>query len=178
MMAIIVPYGVDHEMTPVDRPSNPALRIEDGNKVALFLGRVHPKKNVEFLIEAWAAAKRDSCWKLVIAGPAERWYERSLRARVEAVRRSRFGGFHRRGGRGGQGLFAPARPNWFLLPSLQENFGIAPLEAMHNGCPVANSTEVYIGDYFTSWRLSCRCRRRPGLHSWKGQCWTSRCESE
>ena len=35
-----------------------------------------------------------------------------------------------------------------LLPSLQENFGIAVLEAVQAGCAVAISDQVYLADYF------------------------------
>jgi glycosyltransferase involved in cell wall biosynthesis len=36
---------------------------------------------------------------------------------------------------------------WFLLPSAQENFGIAVLEAIQEKCPVVISDEVYLADH-------------------------------
>jgi glycosyltransferase involved in cell wall biosynthesis len=42
----------------------------DRRKIALFLGRIHPKKGLPMLIEAWARVRPDG-WHLQIAGPDE-----------------------------------------------------------------------------------------------------------
>ena len=54
---------------PVARPPELDPRIRAGQYV-LFLGRLHPRKGVDILLEAWAAslAKTDSDMMLVIAG--------------------------------------------------------------------------------------------------------------
>ena len=54
----------------------------------LFLGRLHPKKGVHLLLEAWAdlMKERPACaadWRLVIAGWNEGDYERRLRRMVQ-----------------------------------------------------------------------------------------------
>jgi len=40
------------------------------------------------------------------------------------------------------------RSDWFLLPSKQENFGIAVLEAVEQDCAIAISDRVYIAESF------------------------------
>ena len=68
---VVVPYGVGSPGVKTIQPANPELNIPATRKVALFLGRVHPKKNVDFLIEAWAKSRPDPSWLLIVAGPAE-----------------------------------------------------------------------------------------------------------
>ena len=56
----------------------------DGRKVLLYLGRLHPKKNLGPLLHAWAALQKDSVaardWTLAIAGWDQGGYEAELRA--------------------------------------------------------------------------------------------------
>ena len=144
---VVVPYGVDCATMRATQPANPGLNIPAGRKVALFLGRVHPKKNVDFLIEAWAKSSPDPNWLLLVAGPAEPAYQRRLERLAKHYRveqQVRFVG----------PVAGPDKSNllgraaWFLLPSKQENFGISVLEAINAGCPVAISDQVYLSDDF------------------------------
>jgi glycosyltransferase involved in cell wall biosynthesis len=141
------PYGMDATFAPTAAPSNPALFQPAGLNIALFLGRLHPKKNVAMLIESWRLARMPDSWRLVIAGSGDAAYERELRSLV---------GRH---GLNGQVQFADfvhgddktyllQRAAWFLLPSRQENFGVAVLEAVQNGCAVAISDGVYLAESF------------------------------
>jgi glycosyltransferase involved in cell wall biosynthesis len=146
---IVVPYGIDLDTPKPPAPANPALIQPSSARVALFLGRVHPKKNVDFLIEAWAKARPDPTWRLVIAGPAASAYEAIL---VNLVRRHGLESQIKLIGSvsGLDKAYLLSRADWFVLPSSQENFGIAVLEAVAAGCPVAISDQVYVGDYFHS----------------------------
>ncbi len=144
---VVVPYGVECAAVQAAQPANPELIIPADLKVALFLGRVHPKKNVDFLIEAWAQASPGPQWLLIVAGPAEPAYQRSLdrltrRRRVQD--QVRFVGSVS----GLDKSYLLGRAAWFLLPSQQENFGISVLEAINAGCPVAVSDQVYLADDF------------------------------
>jgi glycosyltransferase involved in cell wall biosynthesis len=117
----------------------PALR---GRRVLLFLGRVHPKKQPEVAIGALSLVRRVvPNTVLAIAGPAERRYLDALAAMAEA--QGLAGAVHFLGmlrGREVQEAYAGASA--FLLPSLQENFGLAAAEAMAAGCPVVVSPQV------------------------------------
>ncbi len=113
----------------------------------LFLGRIHPKKGVDLLIQAYEAVLKTESLKttvfpdLVIAGPG--WdsnYGRELKAslpqpaRVHALDMlegdAKWGALH--------GCQA------FILPSHQENFGIAVVEALACNKPVLISDKVNI----------------------------------
>ena len=145
---IVVPYGVDCVGGGRSaEPANPDLKISATRKVALFLGRVHPKKNVDLLIEAWAGAKPDPSWLLIVAGHGEAAYRRKLEQIVTRYRlqdQVRFVGAVA----GADKAYLFGRASWFLLPSSQENFGISVLEAINARCPVVVSDQVYLSDDF------------------------------
>ena len=148
--SLLAPNGALPHVTQVEAPSNREIVCPKDRKVALFLGRVHPKKNVEFLIRSWAKAAPPSQWNLIIAGPGEAAYIASLRSLVQKLQLS--GNVHFVGYVHGEDKsYLLQRADWFLLPSLQENFGIAVLEAINSGCPVIISDQVYVGDYFAGY---------------------------
>lgn len=119
----------------------PRLR---GQRILLFLSRIHPKKGVDLLIEAFAAvADRDPRLHLVIAGPDQLGWQCQLQQRASAL------GIAERitwpGMLSGQlkwGAFRSAE--LFCLPSHQENFGISVAEALGCGLPVAIGEPVNI----------------------------------
>lgn len=101
---------------------------------AVFLGRLHPKKQVDVLLRAWARL-RPQGWRLLIAGGGEREYERQLRQIAEQSGLE--DSVHFLGiveGEAKSALLAGSQ--LFLQPSLQENFGIAVAEALAHGLPV------------------------------------------
>ena len=104
---------------------------------ALFLSRVHPKKGLPLLLDAWADV-RPAGWELVIAGPDESGHRAELEAQVarlglDAVR---FVGS------------VPDDQKWalyrsahlFVLPTYSENFGVVVAEALASGVPVLTTT--------------------------------------
>jgi glycosyltransferase involved in cell wall biosynthesis len=119
----------------------PALR---GQRILLFLSRIHPKKGVDLLVEAFAAvANQDPRLRLVIAGPDQLGWQEQLQQRSAAL------GISDRiiwpGMLSGDlkwGAFRSAE--LFCLPSHQENFGIVVAEALACGLPVAIAEPVNI----------------------------------
>ncbi len=119
----------------------PALRQK---RLLLFMGRIHPKKGCDLLLEAFAATLgHDPEWSLVFAGPDQQGWQRTLAARAAAIgikERVVWTGMLR----GTLKWSAIAAAEVFALPSHQENFGIAVVEALASGRPVLLSHEVNI----------------------------------
>lgn len=144
---VLTPYGLEPAPPLATEPLRPDLAQPPGRRIALFLGRVHPKKNVHFLVRAWAAARVPEPWFLLVAGPGEPEYLSSLQelaARLGVAERVLFPGFVA----GQDKAYLLQRAGWFLLPSQQENFGVAVFEALSHHCPVAISDRVYIAEAF------------------------------
>ena len=103
-----------------------------------FLGRLHPKKGIEHLLEAVA---RLPGTELEIAGAGDPEYETSLRARAERLGvagRTRFWGHIDPR----QRLALFERVDLLAFPSTDENFGVAVAEAMSAGRAVVVSPGV------------------------------------
>ena len=126
---ILLPNGID--VPPLD--SHDAL--PSGKRRLLFLGRIHPIKGIELLLEAWQALQvRHADWELVIAGKGDPDYVRGLQEMASGLRLSRV---HFQGAIYGDekhNLFRSAE--LFVLPTHTENFGMAVAEALARGIPV------------------------------------------
>jgi len=116
-----------------------------GRPFLLFLGRIHEKKGCDLLLDAYAALVRDKKneWNLVMAGPVEPAYGRVLREQAHQMGiadRVTWTGMLAGDAKWGALYAADA----FVLPSHQENFGIAVAEALACGTPVLVSNKVNI----------------------------------
>jgi glycosyltransferase involved in cell wall biosynthesis len=181
---IVVPYGVGP--LPGREGAQPSVCVKqsDQQKVALFLGRIHPQKRPDLLIKAWKLAGVGPEWRLVIAGPAEPAYL----AHLEGLAR-RYGvvsGIQFTGPVAGEDKrYLLQRAAWFLLASEHENFGVAVLEAVGSGCAIAISDQVYLADEFPAgseilpvqteaW--ACFMRERMTDDTWRNE--TAQCVRE
>jgi glycosyltransferase involved in cell wall biosynthesis len=109
----------------------------------LFLGRLHPKKGCDILLDAFARIGSNDPASLIMAGPDQISWESDLRrqvARLNLTNRIVFTGMLQ--GAMKQGALASA--DAFVLPSHQENFGISVVEALAAGVPVLISNRVNI----------------------------------
>ena len=109
----------------------------------LFLGRLHPKKGCDILLEAFARFRSNDSISLILAGPDQVGWESDLRrqvTRLNLTNRVVFTGMLE--GSMKQGAFASAEA--FVLPSHQENFGISVVEALAVSVPVLISHRVNI----------------------------------
>lgn len=143
----VVNYGVPEPLgDPVEQRAAFLARFPylKGKRFLLFLGRVHPKKGCDLLIEAFAAVRQlDPQLQLVIAGPDQLGIQPGL-ARL-AERLGIAGNLTWTGMiRGDVKLGALRAAEAFVLPSHQENFGIAVAEALACGTPVLLSNKVNI----------------------------------
>lgn len=110
----------------------------------LSLSRIHPKKGHDILIEAFSAVSaEDPGLSLVIAGPDELGWQRSLE-QLAAQRGISDRVFWVGMLQGNTKWGALRSAEAFILPSHQENFGIAVAEALACGIPVLISNKVNI----------------------------------
>ena len=112
-------------------------------RIFLFLGRLHPKKGCDMLLEAFAQMRSNDSISLILAGPDQVGWESDLRrqvTRLNLTNRVVFTGMLE--GSMKQGAFANAEA--FVLPSHQENFGISVVEALAASVPVLVSNRVNI----------------------------------
>ena len=122
-------------------------------KSLLFLGRLHPKKGCDLAIEAFAAAAgRDNGISLVMAGPDQVGWERELKDRTKQLgvdSRVIFTGMLGSDLKGGALKAADA----FILPSHQENFGMAMIEALAASIRPTKSRQIMPATWRTMiWR--------------------------
>ncbi len=145
--SMIIPLGVDlppgMDLRPLVEPSGPTR--------FLFLSRIHPKKQLEFLLDALALLQRrhpEAAWELRIAGDGEPGYLAALRQRGDQLgigHRCRWLGFL-----SGQAKWQElAQADWFVLPSASENFCVAAIEALAAGTPSILSAEVAVAESIT-----------------------------
>lgn len=103
-----------------------------------FLGRLHPRKNVEALIEAWITLdNKVNDAQLVIMGKGAPQYEQLLKARVQqhGLNNVEFVGFVS----GREKFERLASLTALCVPSDFENFGMIVTEALSVGTPVIAS---------------------------------------
>jgi glycosyltransferase involved in cell wall biosynthesis len=122
----VIANGVDLPQPKPEPMSDPPTVIS--------LGRIHPKKGLVHLIEAWARIEaRHPQWRLRIVGPDEVGHAAELAGQARAL------GLSRVSIEGG--AFGPARlaalqaADIFVLPSLNENFALTVAEALAAGTP-------------------------------------------
>jgi glycosyltransferase involved in cell wall biosynthesis len=124
----------------------------DGSRTALFLSRIHPKKGLPLLIDAWGKV-RTAGWRLVIAGPDEGGHKAEIEALIQA--HGLEGVIHFSGEVDGPEKTALYRSaNLFVLPTHSENFGVVVAEALSYGLPVITTKGApwsHLIDYRCGW---------------------------
>lgn len=112
--------------------------------VFLFMGRIDYKKGLNLVLPALKQLRdAGSNARLIIAGSSMGGYGDRVRAWVDELDLASavtFAGFLS----GGDKLDAMAGCDCFVLPSMNENFGIAIVECLRAGLPVLTSDNVYI----------------------------------
>jgi glycosyltransferase involved in cell wall biosynthesis len=142
---VVVPYGTtgpDEEPAILRKAFAEAFPALANLPFLLFLGRIHPKKGCDLLIEAFARVAPKEL-HLVLAGPDETGWKAELEAmarRFSISERVHWTGMIRGQLKWGALFTAQA----FILPSHQENFGIAVADALACGLVPLISDQVNI----------------------------------
>lgn len=143
---VVVPLGIDS--AAYDRlPPRGSFRRRfpelGDSPMVLFLGRMTPKKGLDLLVDAFGQlAERFRDLRLVIAGPDD-GMGRTIRGWLDAkglLGRTTFTGMLI--GDAKREVLADA--DVWVLPSYEENFGFAVLEALASGLPVVTTDRVGI----------------------------------
>jgi len=154
----VIPNGVDLPQlteSSVAEPASPAFRtFAQGRKILLYLGRLHPKKNVANLIRAWKQllnshpSPRED-WALAVAGWDQAGYERELKRLNNDYGLAASVRFL--GPLFGQEKDAAYRAcDAFVLPSLSEGLPMAVLEAWAYAKPVLMTPECNVPEGFAA----------------------------
>lgn len=130
----VIPNGIDlPEATVPEQAARTFLQefgLEPHHRVVLFMGRLHPVKGADRLLDAFVRiAARHPDARLVLAGPDEHGIEASFRQQVGdagLLDRVSFPGLVS----GTRKAVLLQRADLFVLPSDAEGFSIAILEAM------------------------------------------------
>jgi glycosyltransferase involved in cell wall biosynthesis len=127
----VIPNGID---LPEPGPTN----ADPAGRMVLSLGRIHPKKGIDRLLHAWAIIERTFPeWRLRIVGPSEGGYSAglaSLAANLGLRRLTIEGPIY-----GHERLAAYREADLFVLPTLNENFGLSVAECLAAGTPVIST---------------------------------------
>jgi glycosyltransferase involved in cell wall biosynthesis len=127
----VIPNGIDVPELMLRTPSS--------FRTLLFLGRIHPVKGVDVLLNAWAAVMdRFADWRLLVVGTdmgyrKECGYLETLKAlatKLKAKRITFVGPLY-----GEAKLAAYREAGLFVLPSHSENFGVTIAESLAAGTP-------------------------------------------
>lgn len=130
---VVLPNGIDLPDIPVFEN-----REQKKTRTLLFLSRIHPKKGLDLLLQAWAQLQPNHPdWRLVIAGRGEAVHVEEVQAIAASlgVKRVEFPG----------PLYGDAKTSayftadLFVLPTHSENFGMVVAEALAHGCPAVVS---------------------------------------
>ncbi len=153
----VIPNAVEAPETIVDTSWRERFPSVETRRTVLFLGRLHMKKGVALLLEAWrllAAQFPDAL--LVLAGPGEPTYVQQLQEQVRTT------------GLGDSVLFtgmldqtskwaALSQAHVFVLPSFSEGLSVATLEALSVGTPVIVTEECHLPEVLSAgcgWQIA------------------------
>lgn len=146
-IAAYVP-GVRTEVFPIGLDVNRYQMARSGEgreRTLLYLSRISPIKGLDLLAEAWGrlcrgvgVEGRRRCrleWKLLIVGPDDRGYTEEIK-KVFAVKCPAESYEFRGPTYGEEKLKLLSSADAFILPTRNENWGIAVAEAMASGLPI------------------------------------------
>lgn len=145
-------FGIRQPICLVPNGIEPAA-AEDGDALAelvperfrhkrtcLYVGRLHPIKGLDLLLQAWAQLKSAAQgWQLIIAGRGDGAYSRRLELLIAELGIGESA--HLVGA-----VFGRQKSAWlrraelYMLPSRSEGLAMAPLEAMAEGVPALITT--------------------------------------
>lgn len=146
----VIPNGIETEGYPC------RTSMDGVKKQILFLSRIHVKKGIEILIDAFSHLHAEFPeWKVIIVGNGDAAYIASLKRKVSDMGMSDCIDIK-------EPIFGEAKvkvyqeSSIFCLPSYSENFGMVIAEAMSCGVPVITTTNCpwdFLNETGTGWSV-------------------------
>lgn len=149
----IIPNGTDTIDLSSSSPK-PDWAQNDTRKTLLFLGRIHEKKGLDLLIEAWGQLKAEQpaiaeTWRIIIAGWDDGGYQEGLQEMISAKGLSQditfIGSVF-----GDEKAATLAAADAFILPSYSEGLPMSVLEAWSYQLPVFMTEACNIPEGFSA----------------------------
>lgn len=139
-----IPHAVERSLLEYQLTKTNAAKffnwLDPRKKYALYLGRLHKKKGIEDLLEAWRAVwPSNTNWTLVIAGPPEDAYSKMVTtaaAELGDFESIIMAGFIA----GEQKMHLLNACDILVAPSHWENFGMVVAEGLASQLPVITTT--------------------------------------
>ena len=128
----------------VTLPILPIKKEKNNRFTLLFLSRIHPKKGIEFLIEAMSRMEEDIILK--IAGAGEEHYINKIKEKIKLLgvgSKVEWIGWQKRAEKFGELMKA----DLFVLLSYNENFANSVIESLYMGTPVLISDKVGLAPF-------------------------------
>ncbi len=123
--AAVIPNGVDVPPALPEKKPSAVRRL-------VFMSRLHPKKGLDMLLHSWGKLwRKHPEWRLEIAGPLEGTYPEELRRMIAELRLENAELIGEVTGQRKIDFLAGAE--LFVLPTYNENFGMAVAEALSCG---------------------------------------------
>ncbi|WP_099248018.1 glycosyltransferase [Pelagimonas phthalicica] len=158
----VIPNGITPLTSQPDHP-RPALLGEDERKTLLFLGRLHPKKGVNELLQAFALARQQDSgfakrWRLVVAGWDDGGFD--VQPQTLAADLSLGDAVIFPGPLLGEDKAAMlTHSDAFILPSYSEGLPMSVLEAWSYGLPVLMTEACNLPEGFehnAAWKITSK----------------------
>lgn len=157
----IIPNGVDTIVPQATTKAPWQQFVPEGENVLLYLGRLHPKKNLAALLHAWRSASgslQAQSWNLVIAGWDQLGHGEELRALSAQLNCKRVAFLSALYGEEKSAAFRDASA--VILPSLSEGLPMVVLEAWAARKPVLMTSECNLLEGFSAGaalKIGSRC---------------------
>jgi glycosyltransferase involved in cell wall biosynthesis len=149
----VIPNGIDLPILSETSTGDCVFPNQNGRKVLLYLGRLHPKKNLVPLLRAWADLQRDVSsardWMLAIAGWDQNGHENDLKelsSELQIQNSVQFLGPQFDGAKAA----CYAACDAFVLPSLSEGLPMVVLEAWAYAKPVLMTNACNLPEGFAA----------------------------
>jgi len=137
-----IPLAITDEVGPAYSEAREALGWPDGERVLLYLSRVHPKKGLHMLLEALVDLPSSATenTRLVVVGPGPDEYVERLQSYIRR-HQDRLPKIEWKGPVWGDEKWTYLQgADLMCLPTHSENFGVVVLEALQVGTPVLTTT--------------------------------------